>query len=754
MRRGDRTREEGTRGAGGTTASDVGKRPDASVPAPLAALTLLMVADAVPGGRLACVMLDGSRWPGLETFRLDGGLPVKLQDADAALGLSDASEAFDLAIAVGAPPEGSVRDLGAVLAAVQRTSCGGVLHLVREPLAHPHGTARMNALAAAYAALGFAQETLWTAGPWNALHARCRGQPLAWMPVRLRLYRDLATAIGSGSDVTALRAELIAARQAQERLLERAAEILPAPPRDLDEVARRLAEQAHEIAWARGSRAHRLAVRLGRTRAWRGARWLRNRNRFVVEVRALGEANPSAAGCEVWVLSAGDTSTPHATPWSFVDRDASWQDRSAADGAYGTSLVSSCGRLFAAVGDDPVLQFRRHPGGGRVEIRFRGRRRVCDLYAAEPGTLTVRMVGNDRMLARASEAMSSDRRCTASDGRVSDDDAFITRARQARAVAVYCPRWAGVSNATRNLFEVAYPVPSRPDVPPEDLDDEALEHHVGVLAATGTRHVVVSGGDEVHLRLVERLAVRVPQLRVDLLWHGSPLQFSEDHEWRLMQLWLDAARRGVVRRIGTVKAGVERLFGALGIPSCLVLNYVAGVPLPPPDVPDDEWHVGVWLSGLGYRKLPHVMLSALAMLPRVRLHAAGIGVQAIEVARRLGVPLGAVQETPLPSAAMTEAIRRTHLSLYVTFSECCPMLPLESLHAGVPALVGPTSHLFQDDRYLADRLVVPFPDRADVIADAAARAIVQRREIVTAYAGYAVRYGAEARRSVEAFLAD
>jgi hypothetical protein len=80
------------------------------------------------------------------------------------------------------------------------------------------------------------------------------------------------------------------------------------------------------------------------------------------------------------------------------------------------------------------------------------------------------------------------------------------------------------------------------------------------------------------------------------------------------------------------------------------------------------------------------------------------------------------------------------------------MLPLESLSVGTPAVIGPTSHLFEDEAYLHERLVVPYPDRADVIARHIRRALDERAEIVARYAQYAPSYNARARESVRDFL--
>ena len=133
-------------------------------------------------------------------------------------------------------------------------------------------------------------------------------------------------------------------------------------------------------------------------------------------------------------------------------------------------------------------------------------------------------------------------------------------------------------------------------------------------------------------------------------------------------------------------------------------------------------------------------LTALTMLPHVRLHGAGLDARLRDMVGFFGITADLLEEEPLPLERLLQAIRRTHLSLYITFSECCPMLPLESMSVGVPCLVGPTSHLFEDDPWLFERLVVPFPDRADVIADYVGRALRERSDIMRAYSRYIVGY--------------
>jgi len=101
---------------------------------------------------------------------------------------------------------------------------------------------------------------------------------------------------------------------------------------------------------------------------------------------------------------------------------------------------------------------------------------------------------------------------------------------------------------------------------------------------------------------------------------------------------------------------------------------------------------------------------------------------------------------------MKEKLGQMHVNLYVSLYECAPMLPLESLSIGAPCLLGPHSHYFEDHQYLYSRLVVSAPDRAEIIAASAERAIHERDEIIHNYRLYAQDYNHRAKSALQQFL--
>ena len=551
-----------------------------------------------------------------------------------------------------------------------------------------------------------------------------------------------------------------------------------AEPHDHSGLVQQVAEMAFELEYIKRSHSYQLAQRLRRNSLLQTAKRLaKGATPNTVRIRATGEPGKNSEGTEVWLLAVSGQQGEPATPWDFVDFAPGWHPRSIDDCPYGRCFMTLRGEASVVTSADPAIKFMSHAWSGTVEVSFKGRTDIIDLSGSASGHVLVYPARTPMVTPSTAEASApitevkllptqvgpaatrvdahshTLNRATPGFTPAQRDFLALVAKSDRKAIAVHCPKWLGVTSSTRILFENCYPVPNSAAEDPFTLTDDDIELHASLLAEANVARVVFSGGDESHLRIARRLRELRPSTIVDMLWHGSYVQFSEDYVWHIAKMWIEAVKAGVVRSICTVKAGMEDLFRSLGVPSALVLNYVPGTVQAPPVLQDDgHIHAGMWISGAVYRKIPHAMLSAIKMAGNVWLHGAGLDTRAREVVETFGIPAGELHAAPLPHDRLSAAIRRTHLSLYVTFSECCPMLPLESLQLGVPCLVGPVSHLFEDNQFLTDRLVVPQPDRADVIAKFIERAFADREEIVAEYARYAPAYNALARRSVEKFL--
>lgn len=403
------------------------------------------------------------------------------------------------------------------------------------------------------------------------------------------------------------------------------------------------------------------------------------------------------------------------------------------------------GEVRLKLADDAELTLRRGPGQGICVVDAGSGPRRVTLQAEVPGVI--------ELTAATLATMPVERHFLAFEEDHFHYEALLARIDPALPVALHVPRWKGVASSTLNLFEQRLPIPLNSATPPETVTDADIARYARLLLATGARHFVISGGDLFFIQLIRAVHASAPAVRFDLLWHSNWVQMGEPADWAILRHWLAAWNEGLVTRIGIVKAGLDTFFRAHGVDAVFIPNVI----MTNPDEIRPSAHdgaVGIWLSGSSdYRKLPHASLLALAQSRSHPLKASGLNYVARRLIDTLNLPVRKVWVNPIPRAQLYREMADTAATLYVTLSECSPMLPLESFALGVPCLVGPSSHLFRDDPWLAPRLVVEDPLNSALIARKLDRVIAERDTVIAHYIDYARAELVQAKRGVERLIA-
>ncbi len=316
-----------------------------------------------------------------------------------------------------------------------------------------------------------------------------------------------------------------------------------------------------------------------------------------------------------------------------------------------------------------------------------------------------------------------------------------------RALAVCHPDWRGVRSTVENLFDHRLYLR-------DDLSNDRVPGLVEAILASEAAIIVFNGLPRTHGRLIRALKAREPRRRLLAIWLGNFMQLGEPLEWRGLNDLIAWAGEGLISRLGFVKRGMAEVFERRGLPTASILSYVRQISHEASEPMENGPHVGLFAVESIWRKLPHTMLAAASLLPHVTVWATGQDERAGAVARMVGVDFRRLSEHALPHEAMASTLAGMHVNLYVTLSECAPMLPLESLSVGSPCLMGPSAPYFDEDPDLRRQLVVASPDDAAQIADLARSAIDQRMSIIHRYRRFALEYNRRAQAAVDAFLYD
>ncbi|MBW4048112.1 MAG: DUF4214 domain-containing protein [Proteobacteria bacterium] len=278
----------------------------------------------------------------------------------------------------------------------------------------------------------------------------------------------------------------------------------------------------------------------------------------------------------------------------------------------------------------------------------------------------------------------------------------------ADTLGIHVPRWVGVTNATKAFFPYTFPVPLTSDIAPEQLTENQLAAITDVLVDAKFSQLVFSGGDYFQYQIATAIKSRAPQKIIKVIWHGSPRQLGPHYELDPFLAWVNAARNGVCEAIGTVKPGMSRLFSALNVRCHFLQNFTtAAQPGERNDLRSDT--VGMWLSHVdNYNKPAVPTLFALSLNKKHLLQGSGFGEDGIRLIHKLDISHKSISAYTIPHAEVLKGMRTSKLTVYITLSECMPMVPFESISEGTPCLVGPSTRLY-DDPFLERNLLVQNP---------------------------------------------
>ena len=273
------------------------------------------------------------------------------------------------------------------------------------------------------------------------------------------------------------------------------------------------------------------------------------------------------------------------------------------------------------------------------------------------------------------------------------------------------PKWRGVRSSA-----IAF---GDPVLEAHDLG--ALVDWLPNITASGASTVVIQGWPP----NAGTLAVAASQagLRVLTVFHSSPAQHGIDGgEAEAVGEMLDLHTEGVVSAVATVKAGVARALHAVGYDVTHIGNRVPQLDGVVPASVAEGTNVGILLYPMWRKNVTTQILAAHLLRWRPF------------VMEDPKVPYLSRNELTicgeLPRDEFLAIQGAMDITFNVTFSECHPMLPMESYRLGVPCLTSRTSDLFIDDPDLYELTTVDQADNPEAIAHAAQRLLTNKAEAV------------------------
>lgn len=473
-----------------------------------------------------------------------------------------------------------------------------------------------------------------------------------------------------------------------------------------------------------------------------------------IRISGIDKKRDISKGQEIWLLAINpDDETPidlleGVTKGKWVANESSFTPSGKL-----LYLAGGRGSLKINAGRDPVVLFQSHEWSGFVEVEFAKKKLQIDLFSEQGEVVKVNCKEGeisrhpslciDDYYNKRFKSISATPSVIYKETIFTDQDSkwLSEFLRKPKALSIITPDWIGIKNATRELFDEIYEIP-------DNLTDESGLYYAKLFSNSKAPAIVFQGFPLTYRHLVKHLRRLSPTIPLYDIWHGGFIQINEDYDWQGIQLLKSFSQSGDIKKWGFVKKGMEKVISSVGIESGFIMNMVRKIPSVPSIPFPDGPNIGIWGS---WRKLPFVMMSSCKLVTNAKVVVWGADDRVKNFGKFINLHSEMHDKLAEPDSVKSN-LESMDINLYVSLYECAPMLPLESLSVGSPCIFGPHSHYFDDNEYLYSRLVVPAPDRADIIANKIEIVLNERNEIIKNYCEYAVGYNFQAKKSLMDFL--
>lgn len=330
--------------------------------------------------------------------------------------------------------------------------------------------------------------------------------------------------------------------------------------------------------------------------------------------------------------------------------------------------------------------------------------------------------------------------------RVKNTIESINKYSNADYVAIHNSDFFGVTSASKELFK--YNVDCGELYRKEDIEKVA-----NAIVQNNIKQIIINAMPIGQDKLAILVKKKNPNIKVKVYWHGSNSQVLDSYGWRGNTEIIKLMKKGIIDCFGTCKKSMLNFYLSQGLNACFLTNIVS-LPFKVEKctkVNNKEIRIGLYAAKCDdWRKNMFTQMAAASLIENAIIDMVPLNDSAKEFAKIIGVKLEGV-ETSLPREELIKRMSKNDITTYVTFSECAPMMPLESFEVGVPCITGNNHHYFEGTE-LEEYLVINNEEDPEEIKQKLLDCIKNKDKILKLYEKFRQENYKNAEKDVNEFL--
>lgn len=311
-------------------------------------------------------------------------------------------------------------------------------------------------------------------------------------------------------------------------------------------------------------------------------------------------------------------------------------------------------------------------------------------------------------------------------------------------IAIHNGGWLGVTSATKELFE--YTVDIR-----ELYRNKDIKRIGDTIITNNINQVIFSAMSIGDYQLIKYLKKKNPNIKIKIYWHGSHSQVLDSYGWERNLEIIKLHKKHKVDVIASCKESLYKFYKNQGYNAVFLTNKVETNIKPAKKENNQEIRIGLYAAKCDdWRKNMYTQMAAVSLIDNAVLDMVPLNESAKEFAKLIGLRIEG-EEKSLSRDELIKRMSKNDVNLYVTFSECAPMLPLESFEMNVPCITGNNHHYFKNND-LEKLLVVKNEDNPVEIKEKVLNCIKNKSEILNLYKAFNDKNLKESQKQIKAFI--
>ncbi len=321
-------------------------------------------------------------------------------------------------------------------------------------------------------------------------------------------------------------------------------------------------------------------------------------------------------------------------------------------------------------------------------------------------------------------------------------------------IILHNPRWMGVTSATKELFENLVPLQGTYTASQVDLIAKKISE-------LNINQVIFSAFEFGFDKLARKIKQLEPDIKIKLFWHSSHSQINgqlvDAMNWKTNLKVIKLHREGIIDVFGTCKESLVNFYKSQGFKTAFIQNTVRLNDDIKQEINNVEREnstgkikIGLYAAGMDWRKNMFNQIAGASLVENSVVDSVPLNFEGQVFASKIGLEMTGLDKG-VKREELLKRMASNNINLYVTFSECAPMLPIESMEVGTICLTGNNHHYFKGTE-LENYLVVTREDDVVAIADKIKYALENKEKIFKLYKAWKENYDIISKKSVQEFL--